>query len=233
MKNKRISLSIIVPCYNEEDTIISSLQNLSKIKSKDMEIIVINDASTDNTLVLLQSNPDLYDVLISHEENQGKGKAISTGLSLASKDYIVVQDADLEYNPLDLVEMKKIIEGGEADVVYGSRYLYNKARKVLPFWHSKVNYVLTFFSNMFTNLSLTDMETCYKMIPRSAFDYISIREKGFGVEPEITAKLAKTNLVFYEYPVEYNPRSRKMGKKIKWTDGVRAMYCIIRYTFID
>jgi glycosyltransferase involved in cell wall biosynthesis len=225
------SLTIIVPCYNEESTVVEVLTKLNKINIKDVEIIVVDDASKDSTSQILNNEAkNLYTKLIIHDVNMGKGASINSALKIATKDLVIIQDADLEYSPEDIVKLMEPIKTGLADVVYGSRFMQTPIKRVLPFWHTLVNKLLTILSNSFTNLNLTDMETCYKLFKRELLSDIIIKEKGFGVEPELTAKIAKTKAIIYEVPISYNPRSYAEGKKIKWTDGVHAIYCILRYS---
>jgi glycosyltransferase involved in cell wall biosynthesis len=235
-------LSLIVPCYNEERTIAGCLTRVSSIVNDaafDLELIVVNDASTDNSRAALQQwlsehNFDDSKVtvhILEHEQNRGKGAALKTGFLRATGDYIGVQDADNEYDPMEYIVMLEPLVTGKADVVYGSRYLKPGTRRVLYFWHTWMNRRLTAVSNMFTNLDITDMETCYKLFRREAIAEIAptLKEERFGFEPEITAKVAQGKHRVYECAISYNPRSYEEGKKIGWKDGIHALYCILHY----
>lgn len=223
-------LSIIIPCYNERETIAEIVKRLKAIDIKDSEILIVDDASTDGTKEILEAEVKfLTDKIIYHEKNMGKGAALRTGFKEATGDAVVVQDADLEYDPKYLVEMLKLIEDDKADVVFGSRFLGGNPHRVLYFWHYIGNKFLTLVSNMFTNINLTDMETCYKMIRREIMQGITIKEDRFGFEPEITAKIAKGNYRIYEIGISYFGRTYSEGKKIGWRDGFRALYAIIKY----
>lgn len=230
-------LSIIVPAYNEESTIEQILQVLAKVELLNdiqKEIIVVNDHSTDKTEdrieAFIQANPEVNLQYFKHTENQGKGAAIHTGIQKATGDFLVIQDADLEYDPREFNIMLRPILDGFADVVYGSRFLGGNSHRILFFWHSIGNKFLTFLSNMFTNLNLTDMETCYKMFNTKLLQGIKLREKRFGFEPEVTAKVARLPRVrIYEVGISYYGRTFEEGKKIGWKDGFRALYCILKY----
>ena len=230
-------ISIIVPAYNEASTIsiiIDKLINLSLINNIKKEIIIINDCSTDNTDTLVQkiikSNPEAEIVYIQHENNSGKGAAIHSGIKNATGEYLIIQDADLEYDPNEFNKLLKPVIDGYADVVYGSRFMGGSAHRILFFWHTIGNKFLTFLSNLFTNLNLTDMETCYKLFKTSIIKNITLNEKRFGFEPEITTKIARIkNIRIYEVGISYYGRTYAEGKKINWKDGFRAIYCIIRY----
>ena len=235
-----ISLSIIVPAYNEENTIETILTKLSNTQCKlatDVEILVVNDASTDNTADIIRSFISKSDSehirLYEHEFNRGKGAALHTGIANAKNQFIIVQDADLEYDPQEIDLLIEPVIKDNADVVYGSRFVSGKPHRILFFWHTIGNKFLTFLSNMFTNLNLTDMETCYKLIRTSILQDLDLKEKRFGFEPEVTAKLAKVpNIKIYEVGISYYGRTYAEGKKINWKDGFRAIYCILRYNLL-
>lgn len=232
-----LKLSIIVPAFNEESTITLVLQKLIGVdlpKNVSKEIVVVNDCSTDQTESkvkdFISKNADAPIQYLKHEVNQGKGAALHTGIQTASGDYIIVQDADLEYDPQEFNLLLEPVLGGHADVVYGSRFMGGKPHRILFFWHSLGNQFLTFLSNMFTNLNLTDMETCYKLFNAKMLKSLDLKEKRFGFEPEVTAKIAKVPKVrIYEVGISYYGRTYEEGKKIGWKDGVRAIYCIVRY----
>ena len=230
-------ISIIVPAYNEASTIsiiIDKLINLSLINNIKKEIIIVNDCSTDNTDTLVQkiikSNPEAEIVYIQHENNSGKGAAIHSGIKNATGEYLIIQDADLEYDPNEFNKLLKPVIDGYADVVYGSRFMGGSAHRILFFWHTIGNKLLTFLSNLFTNLNLTDMETCYKLFNTHIIKNINLNEKRFGFEPEITSKISKIkNIRIYEVGISYYGRTYQEGKKISWKDGFKAIYCILRY----
>ncbi len=234
-------ISIIVPAFNEESTIsiiADKLLNLYLVNNIKKEIIIINDCSTDKTDYLIQNiiqlNPTAEIIYIKHEKNLGKGAAIHSGIKNATGDYLIIQDADLEYDPSEINKLLKPILDGYADVVYGSRFIGGAPHRILFFWHTIGNKFLTFLSNFFTNLNLTDMETCYKLFKTSIIKNISLQEKRFGFEPEITSKIAKIKGIrIYEVGISYYGRTYLEGKKINWKDGVKAIYCIIRYNLFN
>ncbi|EMK00650.1 glycosyltransferase family 2 protein [Leptospira sp. WS58.C1] len=231
-----MKLSIVIPCYNEKQTIKNILETVKKVPYKDKEIILVDDFSTDGTRELLQTAPfkKLVDQLVFHEKNQGKGAALRTGFKAAKGDIVIVQDADLEYDPFEIPDVIDPIYKGKADVVFGSRFMGGRAHRVVYYWHRLGNLFLTTLSNMFTNINLTDMETCYKAFRREVIQGIEIKENRFGFEPEITAKIAKIpDIRIYEVGISYYGRTYAEGKKIGWKDGFRAIYCILRYNLFS
>lgn len=229
-----MKLSVIIPCYNEKNTILKIVEEVCASTDLEKEIIIVDDCSSDGTREILKSaNPSLADKIIYHEKNQGKGAAIRSGIAAADGDILIIQDADLEYNPREYTKLVKPILEGKADVVYGSRFLRDNPHRVLVYWHSVGNRFLTFVSNMFSNLALTDMETCYKVFKREIIQQITIEENRFGFEPEITAKLAKMNCRIYEVGISYFERSYEDGKKIGWRDGIRTIFCILKYNLFS
>ncbi len=225
-----MNLSVIIPCYNELNSIEQVVQSVIDATGPDGEIIIVDDGSTDGTRALLERNIDgKFARVIYQDKNQGKGAALRTGFAAATKDIVIVQDADLEYDPRDYPIMLEPILNNHADVVYGSRFKGNRPHRVLYFWHRMGNGLLTFMSNMFTNLNLTDMETGYKAFRREVIQSIKIEEDRFGFEPEITAKIARGQYRIYEVGIAYFGRTYDEGKKIGWKDGVWAIWCILKY----
>jgi len=220
---------VVIPCYNEEAT-IQSLINLVLDSKWVAEIIVVDDGSKDRSREILASIDNTKVRVVLHEVNKGKGAALRTGFQHATSEFVIVQDADLEYDPSEYALVLEPLLDDRADVVFGSRFLSGRPHRVLYFWHSLGNKFLTLMSNMFTDLNLTDMETCYKCFRREVIQSITIEEDRFGFEPEITAKLAKSRVRIYEVGISYSGRTYDEGKKIGWRDGVRAVYCIVRYS---
>jgi glycosyltransferase involved in cell wall biosynthesis len=232
-------LSILIPCFNEEGMIISLLEKINSTNCGiTKEIIIVNDCSTDNTVNTLDNyirqNPDYQIKLLHHPVNKGKGACIHTSLFEATGDVVIIQDADLEYNPGEYQKMLQPIADGHADVVYGSRFRGSEAHRVLFFFHTIGNKFLTFLSNMFTGINLTDMETGYKMFRTEILKNIRLKEKRFGFEPEVTAKISRIkNIRIYEVGISYYGRTYNEGKKVKWRDGFRAIYCILKYNIFS
>ena len=227
-----MKLSIIIPCYNEENTIAEVISRISEHYKKEKEVIIVDDASNDKTNEILNDLKLKYPFIkkiICHSTNKGKGAAINSAIKELSGDLTIIQDADLEYNPIDYNNLIQPFEHNLADVVYGSRFTGGKTTRVLFFWHKLGNNFLTFFSNIFTDLNLTDMETGYKIFKTDILKKITLTEKRFGIEPEITAKIAKLRVNIYEVGISYQGRSYTEGKKITWKDGLSAIRCIIKY----
>ncbi len=225
-----MKLSVVIPCYNEKTTIVSLVQAVRAAAKRELEIIIVDDGSTDGTRELLNGEVrSLADQIIFHEQNRGKGAALRTGLTAATGDAVVVQDGDLEYDPHDFETLIDPIINRGADVVFGSRFIGSQAHRVVYFWHMVGNRVLTLVSNMCTNLNLTDMEAGYKMFRREIVQRIKLEEDRFGFDPEITAKIAKLKCVIYEVGISYHGRTYEEGKKIGWRDGFRVLYAIIKY----
>ena len=227
-KQKNSCLAVIIPCFNEESTIH---QIVAKVLQQEIvgEVIIVDDSSTDSSMKILKAIKDKRVSVLSLPKNKGKGNAIAVGISMARKPYVIIQDADLEYDPSEYEKIIAPLVSGLADVVYGSRFLTGGPRRALYFWHRVGNNFLTLLSNMVTNLDLTDMETCYKAMRTDIAQSVKLREKRFGVEPEITAKLAHKNVKIFEVPISYNGRTYAEGKKINYKDGFSALRCIIKY----
>ncbi len=231
------TLSIIIPAYNEEKTIhliLDKIKAVTLIENISKEVILVNDCSKDQTEEsikrYMEGNPQLPIRYFTHEVNRGKGAAIRTGIQKATGQYLIIQDADLEYDPEEYNDLLAPVVKGFADVVYGSRFMGGNPHRILFFWHSIGNKILTMLSNMFTNLNLTDIETCYKLINTQVMQSIHLKENRFGFEPEITAKIARIeNIRIYEVGISYYGRTYREGKKINWKDGFRAIYCILKY----
>ena len=230
-----MKISIIIPCFNEEKTLSQIIDKVLKFKSFEKEIIIVDDCSEDNTPHIINDLLIKFDEIksIKHEKNYGKGAGIKSGVKISTGDIILIQDADLEYNPEDYDSLLEPFLKTDADVVYGSRFLGGRYVRLSFFWHYVANKFLTTLCNTFTNLNMTDMETGYKLFKSKAIKSIDLKEKSFGIEPEITIKLAKKKYNFYEVPISYSGRSYDEGKKIGLKDAFKAVYCIIRYRFFD
>ena len=230
-------LSIIIPVYNEKQTLKALVEKVQSLDlsslNLDRELIMVDDCSQDGTLDVAQGLADAGKIrLIRHQKNQGKGAALQTGFQNARGDILLIQDADLEYNPEEYPKLLKPILDGKADVVYGSRFMGGEPHRVLYFWHYLGNKFLTLLSNITTNLNLTDMETCYKVFRSEVLKTISLKEKRFGFEPEVTAKVARLGCRIYEVGISYTGRTYTEGKKINWKDGLRALWCIFKYALV-
>ena len=222
-------LSVVMPCYNERATIEEVVDRVLA-SPYTQELLIVDDGSTDGTRDVLAKFDDVRVRVLLQDRNQGKGAALRRGFAEATAEYVVVQDADLEYDPAEFGDLLAPLLDGRADVVYGSRFLGGRPHRVLYFWHSVGNKALTIASNAFTNLNLTDMETCYKVFRREVLDSFTLEEARFGIEPEITAKIAAARWRVYEIGISYSGRTYDEGKKIGWRDGLRAFYCIVRYS---
>jgi glycosyltransferase involved in cell wall biosynthesis len=222
-------LSVVIPCFNEEKTIFDLL---NRVLSQEVvgEVIVVDDGSSDHSGFEIMKIQDPRVIFLTNTKNLGKGKSIWRGIQNSTMEFVVIQDADLEYDPKDYQKMLYTIIQNSAGAVYGSRFLASESRRALYFWHSVGNRLLTLFSNIFTNIYLTDMETCYKLMRTDIAKKLDLKENRFGIEPEITAKLAKMRVTIYEVPIKYDARTYQEGKKIGWKDGFRAIYCIVKYS---
>ncbi len=229
-----MKISVVIPCFNEKDTISEIIEKVKKENKYNKEIIVIDDFSTDGTREILNDKiSEKIDKIILNDKNFGKGYSVRRGVKEATGDIILIQDADLEYDPFDYPRLIEPIIKGNADVVYGSRFIGSDEKRVLYFWHSVGNFFLTTLSNMLSNLNLTDMENCYKVFKSDIIKNIDLKENRFGFEPEITAKIAKKNIRIYEVGVKYHGRNYSQGKKITWKDGFSALRCIFIYNLFS
>jgi glycosyltransferase involved in cell wall biosynthesis len=225
-----MKLSVVIPVYNEAPTISQIVEAVKKAPVDELEIIVVDDHSTDGTIEVLRHEVEpMVEKVLYHDVNRGKGAALRTGFAEVSGDVVVIQDADLEYDPQEYGALLEPIEQGRADVVFGSRFMGGRPHRVVYFWHMVGNRFLTLLSNMATNLNLTDMETCYKMMRKEVLDSLDLEEERFGIEPELTAKIAKGKWRIYEVGISYHGRTYEEGKKIGWKDGFRAIYAIGKY----
>lgn len=228
-----MKLTVVVPCYNESKTIQNLLSRVMEQPVPIYEIVVVDDCSKDDSVEIVESIQDARIKIFQHEKNQGKGAALRTGFKQATGDIILIQDADLEYDPNEYAKLIRPLQEGRADVVYGSRFIGGAEHRVVRFWHMLGNKFLTLISNMMSNLNLTDMETCYKVFKADIIKQIEIEEDRFGFEPEVTAKLARMQCSIYEVGITYHGRSYDEGKKIGWKDGVRAIYCILKFNLLS
>jgi glycosyltransferase involved in cell wall biosynthesis len=220
---------VVVPCFNEQATVLELVERVLA-SPLTAQVVIVDDGSTDGTRERLREIADPCVTVLLHEHNRGKGAALRTGFAAATEMYVIVQDADLEYDPDEYPRMIGPLESGRADVVYGSRFVSSEPHRVLYFWHSVGNRLLTLLSNMFTDLNLSDMETCYKAFRREVIQAVTIEEDRFGFEPEVTAKVARMKVPVYEVGISYSGRTYEDGKKIGWRDGVRAVWCILKYS---
>jgi len=228
-----MQVSVIIPCFNEKDTITKIIEKVENASVFLKEIIIVDDFSTDGTREILENINNPIIKIYFHQKNKGKGAALKTGFSKVNGDICIIQDADLEYDPGEYPKLIKPIIDNKADVVFGSRFKGGGAHRVVYFWHRLGNGFLTFLSNLFTNINLSDMETCYKVFKKEVIQSIRIKENRFGFEPEITAKVAKKQFRIYEVGISYYGRTYSEGKKITWKDGIIAIYCIIKYNLFD
>ncbi len=232
-KKRAPLLSVVMPVYNEQETITEIIKQVRNSGVSSIELIVVDDCSIDNTRKILKNISNSIDVLVLKEKNGGKGSALREGIKKATGEIVIIQDADLEYDPQEYTKLIQPIIDGRADVVYGSRFMGSEAHRVVYFWHYLANMILTTFSNMFTNLNLTDMETCYKVFRRELIQSIEIKENSFGIEPEITAKIAKLKPRIYEVGISYHGRTYEEGKKIGLKDAFRAVWAIVKYNLLE
>ena len=228
-----MQVSVVIPCFNEKDTINKIIEKVESSSVPLREIIIVDDLSIDGTREILEKIKNPIIKIFFHPKNQGKGAALRTGFSKVTGDICIIQDADLEYDPSEYPNLIKPIVEDHADVVYGSRFQGGSAHRVVYFWHRMGNGFLTLLSNIFTDINLSDMETCYKVFKKDVIKSIRIKENRFGFEPEITAKISKMNLRIYEVGISYYGRTYSEGKKITWKDGIRAIYCIIKYNLFN
>ena len=228
-----MQVSVIIPCFNEKETITKIIEKVEKAAVLIKEIIIVDDLSTDGTREILSKINNPIIKIFFHTKNQGKGASLRTGFSKVNGDICIIQDADLEYDPIEYPKLIKPIIDNKADVVFGSRFKGDGAHRVVYFWHRLGNGFLTFLSNLFSNINLSDMETCYKVFRKEVIQSIRIKENRFGIEPEITAKVAKKHFRIYEVGISYYGRTYSEGKKITWKDGITAIYCIIKYNLFN